>query len=122
VQKFQNLNKDIKMANTTNLTIDGLYSVCVPLSNANFSDVAAIYIIICVNPDGSWTIIDIGQSGELGTRIDLHDRRECWKRKCSTGNIWVCVYPMPANKYSKQERLNLERNLRSQHTNLCGER
>lgn len=110
------------MSKTTTLTIDGLPCVCVPLSDADFSDIAAIYIIICVHPGGTWTIIDIGQSGELGSRIDSHDRRDCWKRKCTSGNIWVCVYPMPTDRYSKQDRLNIEHRLRSQHKNLCGER
>jgi len=110
------------MAKSTSLTIDGLATICVPLADADFSDIAAIYIIICVASDGSWTIIDIGQSGELGTRIDSHDRQDCWRRKCHNGNIWVCVYPMPTKTYSKQDRLDVEHSLRSKHTNLCGSR
>ena len=105
------------MAKSTTLTIDGLSAVCVPLDDADFSDIAAIYIIICVAPDGSWTIIDIGQSGEVGTRIDSHDRRDCWKRKCPKGNLWVCVHPMPTKTYTKQDRLDLEHSLRSKHSN-----
>jgi hypothetical protein len=110
------------MSNSVNLTIAGLPCVCVPLSDVDFSDIAAIYIIICVHPDKSWTIIDIGESGELGSRIDDHDRRVCWEGKCTSKNIWVCVYQMPTSKYSKKDRLNLEHKLRSQHSNLCGKR
>ena len=108
------------MANQVPLKINGLNCVCVPLSKADFSDIAAIYIILCVNDDGSYKVIDIGQSGKLGERINTHDRKNCWKRKCPHGNIWVCVYKMPSKIYTKQDRLDLEKKWRAKHHNLCG--
>lgn len=110
------------MPESVNLTIDGLSCACTRLADANFSNIAAIYIVICVAQDKSWTIVDIGQSGKVGNRIDNHDRQDCWKRKCPSGNTWVCVYPTPTARYSEQDRLNLEHQLRSQHSNLCGVR
>ena len=69
------------MADTANVTTGGLPFVCVRLSNANFTDVAEIYVILCVDQNGGWTVLDVGQSSELGTRIDSHDRQVCWFRK-----------------------------------------
>lgn len=106
----------------TSLTISGYAFQCVPLSDADFNDVAAIYVIICVSSGGSWVVIDVGQSGELGSRIDNHDRKSCWERKCKSGNIWVCVYKMPTATYTKADRLALEDRLRGMYTNLCGKR
>ncbi|TAL70092.1 MAG: hypothetical protein EPN82_05635 [Bacteroidetes bacterium] len=105
-----------------NVTISNLNCYCVPLVEADFKDIAAIYIILCVNSDKSWTVIDVGQSGELGERINNHDRIDCWKRKCLNNNIWVCIYPMPTLKYTKENRLKLESELRSKYHNLCGKR
>ena len=110
------------MADTANVTIGGLPFVCVRLANADFADVAAIYVILCVAQDGNWTVLDVGQSGELGTRIDSHDSQGCWSRNCPSGNIWVCVYHMPSNKYTKEDRMKLEKTLRDQYNPSCGKR
>jgi hypothetical protein len=108
------------MPETVNVTIGSLHCVCVPLADADFKDVAAIYIIICVVRDNAWFIIDIGQSGHLGTRIDGHDRKECWRRECPNGTIWVCAYPMPSA--TEQQRVELERQLRIMYRPSCGKR
>ncbi len=104
----------------TNLTIAGYPFICVRLAEADFRDIAAIYVIICVGEDRNWTVLDVGQSGELGTRIDSHTRKECWTRSCPTGNIWVCVYRMPSNQNTKEDRLKLETYIRQQTKPICG--
>ena len=109
------------MAASTSLTIGGVTFACLPISQADFRDVAAVYVVICVREDRSWTVVDVGQSGEVGTRIDSHDRQGCWARNCPGGNLWVCVYPMPSAQYSKQNRLDFEAGLRRQYDPRCGE-
>lgn len=106
----------------TQVTIGGRIFSCVRLSEANFKDVASIYVILCVAQDGSWAVLDVGQSGEVGSRIDAHNRQDCWKSNCPNNNIWVCVYPMPSSQYSRQDREQLESYLRSQYNPLCGKR
>ncbi|OIO76452.1 MAG: hypothetical protein AUJ85_00420 [Elusimicrobia bacterium CG1_02_37_114] len=110
------------MTETANVTIDDYPFVCVPLFQSDFKEVAAIYVIICVKSGGSWSIIDVGQSGQLGNRIDHHDRIKCWGEKCSTENIWVCIHKMPSDKYTIEDRRRREKEIRSKHTGLCGER
>lgn len=102
--------------------IGGLPFVCVALADADFKDVAAIYVILCVDKEGQWKVLDVGQTGQLGERIDDHDRRACWKRNCLSDNIWVCVYPMPSTKFSKEDRLALEKKLRQKYSPPCGKR
>lgn len=109
-------------SNSVNLTIEGYPFVCVRLSDADFTDSAAIYVIICVAQDGSWTPLDVGQSGELGSRIDSHERKACWFRNCQNNNIWVCVYRMPSDQYTKEDRLRIERLLRQKLRPPCGKR
>lgn len=106
----------------TNVTIGGRTFACVRLSEADFTDVAAVYVILCVAQDGSWTVLDVGQSGQVGSRIDDHDRKACWTRNCTNNNIWVCVYRMPSSQYTRQDREKLEAELRSQYHPPCGKR
>lgn len=55
---------------------------------------AGIYLVVAGSEtsDGKWSIpsyklLDIGQSGETGVRLDTHDRRECWNNEKSTDKI-----------------------------------
>jgi hypothetical protein len=110
------------MASSTNVTIGGKQFACVPLGQADFSDVAAVYVVLCVAQDGKWTVLDVGQSGKVGSRIESHDRKDCWKQHCPSGNIWVCVYRMLTSQYSEQVRATLESALRIQYSPECGKR
>ena len=102
------------------VTIEGLSFTCVPLEEANFKDIAAIYVIICINKGNTPKIIDIGQTGEAGDRFDNHKRKECWKKYCQMGKLWACLYPMPSVKFTKKERIDLERKLRTKFNPPCG--
>jgi hypothetical protein len=111
------------MATTpVSITIAGTNFACVPLAEANFIDIAAVYVVLCVNSDGSWLALDVGQSSAVGTRIDSHDRELCWRRECPSGNIWVCVYPMPAGKFTDKARTAFESQLRQSLNPPCGDR
>lgn len=105
-----------------NLTIGGYPFVCVSLADVDFSDIAAIYVVICVGKNGNWEVLDVGQSGRLGSRVGNHDRRVCWMRNCQTGSIWVCVYRMPSDRYSEEDRLESEATLRQMYRPPCGKR
>ena len=110
------------MAGQLSVTIGGKLFACVRVKDADFKDVAAVYVVICVAGDGNWSVLDVGQTGELGDRIDGHDRRGCWEENCPSGNIWVCVYPMPTAQYTRDDRLQFERYLRQMYNPPCGKR
>ena len=107
---------------STNVNIAGRTFVCVRLAEAGFSDIAAVYVILCVSHGGQWPVLDVGQSGQLGSRIDSHKRKACWERNCVEKNIWVCIYKMPSHIYSAQDRRDFERQIRGQYNPPCGER
>ena len=106
----------------TNVTIGGRTFVCVRLSEADFTDVAAVYVILCVAENGSWAVLDVGQSGQVGSRIDDHNRRACWAKNCANNNVWVCVYRMSSSQYTRQDREKLEQELRDLYRPPCGKR
>jgi len=102
--------------------IGGMPFACVPLAQADFEDIAATYVVLCVAPGGEWKVLDVGETGALGDRIDSHDRKDCWRRNCLGGNIWVCVYPMPSDQHTPEDRRVLERAIRLQYRPPCGKR
>lgn len=104
-----------------NINVDGILFVCVPLAEADFKNVAAVYVIICLVRGKGWKVIDVGQAGKLGNRIDYHDREECWRENCE-GEVWVCVHLMPTDEYSKEDRLELENSIRQKRDLPCGKR
>jgi hypothetical protein len=107
---------------SVNVTIANYTFVCVRLSDADFNDTAAVYVILCVAEDRNWKVLDVGQSSELGSRIDNHERKACWLRNCPNNNIWVCVYSMPSDRYSRENRVALEKLIRQKYAPPCGER
>lgn len=101
---------------------DELLLDCVPLSQADFSDEAAVYVIVCIQ-NNKYRVIDVGQTGQLRSRIEDHEREKCWRRECRMpGEIFVCVYRMPSAEYSKQDRLTVEKQIRDSRKPPCGQR
>ena len=102
------------------VNISGYLFSCVPLAEASFAEVAAVYVILCVSEGGSWRLLDVGQTGELGERFDSHERKQCWEANCPNHNLWACVHLMPSSQYAKEDRLKLEHSLRQQYGPPCG--
>lgn len=78
-------------------------------------DRAAVYVIL----DNSNNVIDVGQSGETGTRLSNHERKPCWDRN---GGKWFAVKWMPSDRYSREDRENLEKEVRKEEKPPCGEK
>jgi len=104
------------------VTIYNLGFQCVKLEQADFSDVAAIYVILCVGADNKSKVIDVGESGQVGSRINDHDRSDCWNKNCPNKNIWVCIYKTPTSNYTIQQRRDLENKIRTYYKPNCGKR
>ena len=77
---------------------------------------AGVYVIWCQNGD-HWTILDVGESEDVVSRINSHDRRDCWFQNCRGIVRYSATYIS-----SQQERLDLENKIRSQERVACGER
>lgn len=78
-------------------------------------DRAAVYVIITATD----SVVDVGQSGEAGTRLANHDRSMCWKR--NGGNQFVVKW-MPTSKYTREDRERLEKSIRDRYNPPCGSR
>lgn len=74
---------------------------------------SGVYLV--VSPLG--TVIDVGETGNLQNRLKTHDRKDQWKRRLGHTSWCYWVSYMPEN-----ERMKIEKALRSYYPNLCGKR
>lgn len=98
---------------------EGPYSIDTTIIPANR---AAVYVILCKTSNNKYYVKDVGESGEIGIRIANHDRRSCWERNCE-GSLFVCFRYMPSSQgYTTTDRIEIEREIRTQYNPPCGER
>jgi len=114
------------MAKIINITLDwkGPYT-----NTDHIPDRAGLYMVLSgtQNEQGKWPtnlykLLDIGESGELKTRLDNHNRANCWESNKTSGHTIVFKYAlMPTNTYNQSDRLSVECCLQSKKTPPCGE-
>jgi len=85
-------------------------------STDNLEDRAGVYAILC-DKDDKYYVIDAGESARVKTRVDNHDRKDCWKRNC-TGTLKVAVYYTP--NMQQQGRMQVEQEIRDKYDPPCG--
>jgi len=90
-------------------SFDGPYEI-----GKKLVDRAAVYLVLA----GNDKVIDVGQSGETGTRLVSHERKPCWDRN---GGKWFCIRWMPSDRYSREDRERVEHDIRINESPTCGE-
>ena len=94
-------------------TFNGPYSDTVYLENKS-----GVYVILCLK-NNEYTVIDIGESAEVKTRIEQHDRKQCWSNNCN-GEIFVAVLYTPNQQ--QHGRMEIEQELRNKYNPPCDEK
>ncbi len=79
-------------------------------------DIAGIYAILDLF-DNQYSVIDIGESTMVRTRIETHDRKNCWIIN-SRGHLQYAVLYTPGMNENK--RREIESYLRSIYQPSCG--
>jgi len=97
------------------ITISGYYFEGPYVVGKKVINRAAIYVIL----NSSNTIIDIGQSGQAGTRLLTHERKPCWY---IYGGKWFAIKWIPSDRYGREDREKLEHRIRSREDPPCGEK
>lgn len=80
-------------------------------------DRSGIYAILTDDPVTTYKVIDVGESGEVKTRIENHDRKPCWTRN-NKGRLYVAVLYTPGA--NQAGRVEIEQQLRSRINPVCG--
>jgi hypothetical protein len=81
-------------------------------------DRSGIYAILC-HSGQSYNLVDVGESATVKSRVENHDRKDCWKRNCSS-TLEVAVLYTPNAQQSG--RMAIEQELRDQYKPPCGQR
>ena len=81
-------------------------------------DRSGVYAILCRRAD-SYYVVDVGESAQVKTRIETHDRKDCWQRNCK-GTLMAAVYYTP--RLQQAGRMQIEQEIRQQYQLPCGER
>lgn len=78
-----------------------------------------VYSILDQRSDGKYYVVDVGESDDVRTRVENHDRRDCWKRN-QQGTLTVAVLYTPG--VNGERRRAIESALRDQYSPACGVR
>lgn len=87
-------------------------------STTQLEDRSGVYVIVC-SINGQYQPIDCGESAKVKSRVESHDRADCWKNNCS-GTLMVAVLYTP--NLQSSGRVAIEQEIRGQYSFPCGVR
>ena len=94
----------------------GNYNTDGPYGNVNHLQArSGVYIILGRNAQSDrWTVVDIGEAGDVKSRVSNHDRADCWRRQNFSQLAVAVIY------CDQTARTRIERELRAQFSPACG--
>lgn len=94
------------------------YSAQGPFTNPQLlEDRSGVYLILTRNGNGTtWTVVDIGESHAVRSRVMDHDRRPCWVQNNKGTLSCAAIYA------TQEQRMLIEQELRDQYSPVCGDR
>ena len=87
-------------------------------STESLQDRSGVYAIIDRRDAGDF-LVDVGESATLKTRVENHDRKDCWNRNAK-GTLGAAVYYTP--NLQQSGRMDVEQEIRGQYDLACGKR
>jgi hypothetical protein len=91
-------------------TFEGPY-----VSTTGLEDRSGVYAILCRAGD-DLSVTDVGESATVKTRVENHDRKDCWKRECGGDLRYAAHYTS-----REPDRMAIEQEIREQYSPPCGE-
>lgn len=74
---------------------------------------SGVYAVLGANGNGNHSVIDIGESGDIQTRVLQHDREPCWRRQ-GKQLAYAALY------LNERDRMRIEQELRAKFDPPCG--
>jgi hypothetical protein len=98
----------------------GRYRFEGPVYNkASLKDAAGVYVILDDQGRQGIFVLDVGESEQVRSRIEDHDRELCWLRN-RRGRVCYAALYMPRS--TKSQRQAVEEEVRRQFAPACGVR
>lgn len=87
-----------------------------PFGNENsLQPSSGVYVILGRGAStASWSVVDVGESGDIRARVASHDRAPCWKGQ---GHNELAVAAIYADEHN---RMLIEKQIRQQYSPPCG--
>lgn len=95
------------------LTFDGPYR-----SPDGLEDRSGAYAVLCSDQNRN-RLLDVGESHAVKSRLEMHDREDCWRSNCDA-TIMCAVHYTPGTQQTG--RVAIEQLIRQQCDPPCGER
>lgn len=77
---------------------------------------SGVYVITRQLTNGSYKIIDVGESRNISERIQSHDRMNQWNMASNSSfNVWTCLA-------DQNQRMIIERDIRIAYEPICGQK
>lgn len=94
----------------------GSYNFEGPYTSVNdLLDSSGVYSILGRSSDNErWSVVDIGETQRVRSRVSTHDRKRCWEGR---GHRQLAA---AAHYTGERDRLAIERELRLQYQPPCG--
>ena len=106
-----------KLANANFSAGGSSFSFTVYSADTSFNDVSAVYIFTkrtMTDGEGTHSILYIGETGELGTRISSHEKWDCVN---NYGCNCICVHRVDGER----ARREIEISLRNEYATPCND-
>ncbi len=96
----------------------GRYRFDGPVYNtASLKDAAGVYAVLDDRGGQKFEVLDVGESERVRTRIENHNREDCWRRN-RRGRVCYAVLYIPGS--TQKHRRVIEEELRRQFSPACG--
>lgn len=90
-----------------------------PYSDTNsLEDRSGVYVILDYRDDGKHYVLDVGESAQVRTRVENHDRKDCWDLN-REGNLRFAVHYTPG--LQQAGRMAIEQEIRDKYNPPCGQ-
>lgn len=99
--------------NIGNYSFEGPYTLV-----SSLEDRSGVYVILC-RTNSAYNVIDIGESATVRSRVENHDRANCWNRNCRGQLEYAVFYTLNRQQAGRKE---IEQELRNTYKPPCGER
>ncbi|MCZ6804095.1 MAG: GIY-YIG nuclease family protein [Proteobacteria bacterium] len=94
--------------------IGGDYDFDVYAWNTSFQSLGAVYVVLRKRYATNFSVLYIGQTGDLSRRFDDHHQQSCFDRN---GKTHIGIHPKP----TETKRFEIESDLLGNYTTMCND-
>ncbi|KKN21385.1 hypothetical protein LCGC14_0926020 [marine sediment metagenome] len=89
-------------------------------STASLEDRSGVYAVLTPTTNTRYKVVDVGESHQVKTRVENHDRQPCWRTNANSGGLYYAAHYTPGQQ--QPARQAIEEAIRRQYNPPCGSR